>query len=223
MPNNLFLTQVHSIEYFNVITDLLGAHTSGRTDHVTGLQVSLEKPKEDSSIFRALNAVRQKETLLRTYYLRHSFDTFDPMLVNFIIERLGACIAALSTDMSTIPRQQLPDQETLRSTLILCATGLRSQAKSFHVCNLAYLGIQSQMRPRDLQLLLTYVKPPTEAEMPPLDHETVTSWPLPIISMSEDPKKSALSKMVKDYTDLRIRADRDTAHPPSCKLSAICS
>ncbi|KAF3052549.1 hypothetical protein E8E11_004299 [Didymella keratinophila] len=98
-------------------------------------------------------------------------------------------------------------QELLRSTLILCGTGLRTQAKSYHVCNLAYYGLQSQMRPEDVQLLLTYAKPPDKSDMPPLGYEAVTSWPLPIISMSEDPKKAALSKMVKDYEISKARTN----------------
>ena len=145
------------------------------------------------------------------------------MLVNFIIERLGASISELRADTSTALSQRLPDQEILRSTLILCATGLRSQAKSYHVCNLAYFGLQSQMRPEDLQLLLTYVKPPAETNMPPLDHEAVTSWPLPIISMSDDPKKSALNKMVKDYENLRAETNSGMTRSQACPLSVICN
>lgn len=101
------------------------------------------------------------------------------MLVNFIIERLGASMSDLHADTSTALSQQLPAQEILRSTLILCATGLRTQSKNYHVCTLAYYGLQSQMRPADLQLLLTYVKPPGETDMLPLGYDAVTSWPLP--------------------------------------------
>lgn len=145
------------------------------------------------------------------------------MLVNFVIERLGACISALRADPSTALDQHLPSAEILRSTLILCAMGLRSQAKSYHVCTLAYLGLQSQMQPGDLQLLLTYVKPPVEEDMPPLDHEAVTSWPLPIISMSEDPEKAALSKMVKEYADLRAQSKQKTPPSHAHTLGAICN
>lgn len=191
------------MEYLTVITDLLGPNLSGNMDPVAGLQTSPEKSAKYSPASRVLSADRHKETLLRTYYLRHNFETFDPMLVNFIIERLGACMAALNTNDTVTLRRHLPDQETLRSTLILCVTGLRSQAKNYHVCNLAYLGIQSQMRPEDLQLLLTYIKPPSAEDMPPLDPDSVTNWPLPIISMNENPSKAALNNMVKGYEDLR--------------------
>ncbi|KAF3003580.1 hypothetical protein E8E13_006619 [Curvularia kusanoi] len=189
------------MEYLNVITDLLRPNLSGHMDLVAGLENSPEESAKHSPVSRLLSADRHKETLLRTYYLRHNFETFDPMLVNFIIERLGACMAALNTDDTSTLRRHLPDQGTLRSTLVLCVTGLRSQAKNYHVCNLAYLGIQSQMRPEDLQLLLTYVKPPSAQDMPPLDPDSVTNWPLPIISMNEDVSKAALNNMVKGYED----------------------
>lgn len=182
----------------------------------------LAKSRRQSPALTVLNADRQKETLLRAYYLRHSFEHFDPMLVNFIVERLGASISGLHTAASTTPSTQTLDEDILRSTLILCATGLRSQAKSYHVCTLAFLGLQSQMRPADRQLLLTYVKPPAEMDMPPLDLDAVTSWPLPIIGMSDDPKKSALNKMVKDYKKLEAETGEET-RTQACPLSVICN
>jgi hypothetical protein len=145
------------------------------------------------------------------------------MLVNFIIERLGASMAELGAAGSAVHGQRAPTQEILRSTLILCGTGLRTQSRSYHVCNLAYYGLQSQMRPEDLQLLLTYAKPPDKSDMPPLGYEAVTSWPLPIISMSEDPKKAALNKMVRDYETSKARTDSGTTRSQACPLSMICN
>lgn len=209
---------VHSIEYLNVITDLLVPHVSRNVGFGIGHGSSRKSPAVS-----VLDADRQKETLLRTYYLRHSFDNFDPMLVNFIIERLGASIASLRATTPDTSGKQLPDEEALRSTLILCATGLVSQAKNYHVCNLAFFGLQSQMRPGDIQLLLTYVKPPGAIDVPSMDHDAVTSWPLPIISMNEDPQKSALNKMVKDYDKLRAETDTGNTHKRACPLSVICN
>lgn len=79
------------------------------------------------------------------------------------------------------------------------------------------------MRPEDLQLLLTYAKPPDASDMPPLGYEAVTSWPLPIISMSEDPKKSALSKMVKDYESSKAEPEIGATRTQACPLSVICN
>ncbi|KAJ4990508.1 C6 transcription factor [Stagonosporopsis vannaccii] len=206
------------IEYLSVITDLLSPHASRKVGSSPNFGAATIRSSKEPPAVTVLNADRQKETLLRAYYLRHSFDNFDPMLVNFIIERLGASISGLR---STSFVSQFPDQEILRSTLILCATGLRSQAKSYHVCTLAYFGLQSQMRPADIQLLLTYTKPPADVDMPPSDHDAVTSWPLPIISMSEDPKKSALNKMVKDYEKQKSETDSETTRTQACPLSTL--
>jgi len=197
----------------------MGPHVSRNTGFGPDYGPISRKSSKDTPARAVLNADRRKETLLRAYYLRHSFDNFDPMLVNFIIERLGASISGLR---STPPGSQLPDEDTLRSTLILCATGLRSQAKSYHVCNLAYFGLQSQMRPADIQLLLTYTKPPVDVDMPPLAHEAVTSWPLPIIGMSDDPKKSALNKMFKDYEKQKAGTGSGKTRVQACPLSVIC-
>ncbi len=206
-----------------MVTDLLGPHVAENVGHGGQHGASLIEPAIPPPALRLLNANKRKETLLRTYYLRHSFDNFDPMLVNFIIERLGASISGLRSNTSLSSSNRVSCQEILRSTLILCATGLRSQAKSYHVCTLAYLSLQSQMRSEDIQLLLTYVKPPTAVDMPPLDHDAVTSWPLPIISISEDPKKSALNKMFKDYKDLKAGAEGEKPRSQACPLDVICN
>ncbi|KAF1923885.1 uncharacterized protein M421DRAFT_404860 [Didymella exigua CBS 183.55] len=210
------------LEYLSVITDLLLPGVSEDMEYNALTRESPTGASIESPAMKVLNANRSKETLLRSYFLRHSFDNFDPMLVNFIIERLGASIADLGADHPAALHQRLPVKEILRSTLILCATGLRAQARNYCVCNLAYYGLQSQMRPEDLQLLLTYAKPPEETDMPPSDHDAVTSWPLPIIRMSEDPKKSALSKMVKDYHASKGGTDSRSTFPQACPLSAIC-
>lgn len=211
------------MEYLTVITDLLSPHVSKQVGFDALSRASSSGTSIESPALKVLNANRSKETLLRSYYLRHSFDSFDPMLVNFIIERLGASMAALGAAGSTTVGQRSPMQEILRSTLILCGMGLRTQAKSYHVCNLAYYGIQSQMRPEDLQLLLTYAKPPDKSDMPSLGYEAVTSWPLPIISMSEDPQKSALSKMVKDYESSKAGIESGATRLQACPLSVICN
>lgn len=132
------------------------------------------------------------------------------MLVNFIIERLGASISNLSADLQTAISQRLPHQAITRSTLILCGIGLRAQAKNYHVCNLAYCALQNNMRPEDLQLLLTYITPPTEPDMPPFTQQAVTSWPLPTIKMNEDPEKSALSTLVGEYLKKTIGTRSET-------------
>lgn len=58
--------------------------------------------------------------------------------------------------------------------------------------------------------------------MPPLGHEAVTSWPLPIIGMSEDPKKSALNNMVRDYEKQKAGKGSGQVRVQACPLSEIC-
>ncbi len=136
---------------------------------------------------------RQREFLLRLYYIHHSFDSFDPLMVKFIITQLCASMAELRSGLSS------DSQPILQSTFLLCGTALRTQAKFLHLCTLAYCAIQSDMRAEDLQLLLTHVTLPTDLDMPPYANTAITSWPLPIIKINENPKKSALNILFKQY------------------------
>ncbi|KAH7111328.1 hypothetical protein B0J11DRAFT_543564 [Dendryphion nanum] len=146
------------------------------------------------------------ETLSRLYYLRHSFDRLDVFFVNSSIRQLSASILNLNPDEQTNTRQRLPAQEVLRSTFILCASGLCSQAKNHHICTLVYYGLQNIMRPEDVQLLLKYTMPPTEVDMPSLTQDAILSWPLPIIKINESPEWSALNRMVREYEKMQLGA-----------------
>ncbi|KAH7130570.1 hypothetical protein B0J11DRAFT_523464 [Dendryphion nanum] len=193
------------LEYLSIIVDLFVPHISSVSVPMTNID-----PRPDESPADIVyNANKQKETLVRLYYLRHSFDSFDPMIVNFFIEQISAAIVGLNADAQATSNQRLPAPDVLRSTLILSAIGLRAQAKSYHVSTLAFLALQTNMLPTDLQLLLTYITPPTEADMPPV-LSAITSWPLPIIQMNEDPNKSALNNMVKEYERTKFGANVDT-------------
>jgi hypothetical protein len=153
------------------------------------------------------------ETLTRLYYIRHSFEAFDSFLITSIVRRLSETITHLNASTQTAHRLRLPSEDTLRSSLVLYASGLRAQAKNIHLCTLVYFGLQSLIRPADLQFLQRFINPPTDAEMPPKMPLAITSWPLPICRMNEDPKKAALNRMVRTYErmtrDPRLRVLRE--------------
>jgi hypothetical protein len=153
------------------------------------------------------------ETLTRLYYLRHGFDALDLLLITLIVRRLNASITYLSASPAIARRLRLPSEETLRSSLVLYASGLRAQAKNINLCTLIYIGLESLMRPEDLQFLSTFITPPTDDELPLKSSPVITSLPLPICRIDEDPRRVALNKLVSDYErrtrDLGLRTVND--------------
>lgn len=92
------------------------------------------------------------ETVVRIYYLRHSFEFYDPW-VAFALTILGntaiANLAAGADDEQ--------NSESYQSTLILSAQGLETESAYYHLSTLLAVQLQSAMKPHDLQLVRTYV------------------------------------------------------------------
>ncbi|KAF6824617.1 C6 transcription factor [Colletotrichum musicola] len=108
------------------------------------------------------------ETLLRLYYLRHSFDIADSWLMYFLIY-LGnkACdqvkqsaLAAAETSSSSSPEtngeQDVTAFNASRSTLVLCAKGLHDVGRSIHIAAIVGRALRGRMRQADVDLLSTH-------------------------------------------------------------------
>ena len=68
------------------------------------------------------------ETLVRIYYLRHSFESYDPALSQF----LSLLAFSVLEDVPHIERNSR-EYEVMRSTLVLCAKGLWDQGRCSYV------------------------------------------------------------------------------------------
>jgi hypothetical protein len=60
------------------------------------------------------------ETLVRLYFLRHSFDTCDVSLCNFLMYVANIAVEALNNARTEVG-SHTADADIFRSTLILCA------------------------------------------------------------------------------------------------------
>ncbi|KAI0180537.1 hypothetical protein GGR52DRAFT_531750 [Hypoxylon sp. FL1284] len=108
------------------------------------------------------------ETLLRLYYLRHSFECYDPLLMHWLVFLGDVVLKKLdnpSGSPTTSSATTTPlDLESLRSTLILCAKGLYDQSRNYHIAFIVYRLLRDRMKANDLDLLRTHILPtPTAA------------------------------------------------------------
>ncbi|PVH99462.1 hypothetical protein DM02DRAFT_643005 [Periconia macrospinosa] len=143
------------------------------------------------------------ETVVRLYYLRHSFDFYDPW-VGFALTILGnTAIANLAAEADN--GQHL---DSYRSTLILSTQGLKTQSAYYHLGTLLTIQLQSAMTPEDLQLVRTYV---TAAGVNDHDQRLIaehshSQWPLPIIGGNEDPEQVVLKNLVKAFEEVEVQS-----------------
>lgn len=168
------------------------------------------------------------ETLLRLYYLRHSFESYDPLLMHWlmflgdvVLQRLDHHTSHSSSGNSpTIPL----DLESLRSTLILCAKGLWDQGRNYHIAVLVYRLLRDRMKASDLDILRTHIlSSPSSSSSPttgdagggvtaadsdddaPLMMQYVQAqWLAPIESASADPQRRTLDYLLREYEKLSI-------------------
>ncbi|KAI8966706.1 hypothetical protein F5Y11DRAFT_307617 [Daldinia sp. FL1419] len=174
------------------------------------------------------------ETLLRLYYLRHSFESYDPLLMHWLmflgdttlqkIDKSGIAlppaIAALSPPVNV---------ESLRSTLILCAKGLYDQGHNYHIAVLVYRLLRDRMKANDLDLMRTHIfspQGPGDEEMPLMMQYIQAQWVAPVVTRdaeSANPSKNTLDYLLREYEKLSLDRNvedlSDTSDPAERRSS----
>ena len=139
------------------------------------------------------------ETVLRLYYLRHSFDIFDAMMIHFLTI-LGHLTLENVRSFMDVDDNADETLEGLRSTLVLCAHGLHQQGLNFILANLAYRMFRERIKSYDQALLKVYNLLSATAADEPLPPDSIQAlWPMPIINYNEDPRKSSMETLIKEY------------------------
>ncbi|PVI08060.1 hypothetical protein DM02DRAFT_608166 [Periconia macrospinosa] len=150
------------------------------------------------------NANLMLETVMRLYYMRHSFQLYDPW-ITFALTIVGNnAIENLASHSGNNSRSR----DGYLSTLILSAQGLLNQGSNYHLATLVAVQLQSAMQPSDLQLVQTYV---TAAGVDKSDQRLMVQhshshWVIPLIGISDDPKKYTLKELVKAFEDADLQA-----------------
>lgn len=102
------------------------------------------QPRPDAVVYEAN---RYFATLFRLYYIRHGHENMD---IHIIISLIFAGIRCLD---GIGQQTQESDMESLRSTLVLCATGLYNQGRNNYLAQALYSAFRSRLRPEQARLL----------------------------------------------------------------------
>ncbi|KAM0335092.1 hypothetical protein ACHAQA_000127 [Verticillium albo-atrum] len=141
------------------------------------------------------------DVLVRLYYLRHGFESWNDSLATWILYLAQLCVRDLAR-----AEDPLADEATV-STLLLCAKGLQDQGRSLYVSRVFFHIVRNEVPPQVKELLDRHV---TEIER---DHSKTgtganhlrASWPVRTISISEEPdrllEKLSLEDRKTEYAD----------------------
>ncbi|KAI1102600.1 hypothetical protein F4804DRAFT_334096 [Jackrogersella minutella] len=152
------------------------------------------------------------ETLLRLYYLRHSFESYDPLLMHWLLFLGDSILFKLDSAGSRGGAAVAVNPESLRSTLILCAKGLYDQSRNFHIAVLLYRLLRDRMKSHDLDLLRTTVFASDsgaagEDDQPLMTQYIQAQWLAPIVTTSgdgNDDSKRTLDYLLREYEKLSL-------------------
>lgn len=171
----------------NYQTILINLHEPFRARHVQ------DQPYITGAV--AANATAYLETLVRLYFLRHGFESFDP----FLIHPLN--VLGFSTINKINEEPESPDITANRSTVWLVAKGAYDQGRSHYLGHVTLRFLKNTMRAEEARLLgqMTELEgldeEPPEAQM----YEIQSRWAPSILKVTDDPEAQRLSNLVKAY------------------------
>ena len=151
-------------------------------DHATVMDIT---PKEIVA-----NSTACLETILRLYYLRHGFETYDLILSQILM--LVGChsLHDLSTADPATRKSKL-------STVILCANGFLEQSRSFYLAEVAFYMFRDPMDPSIASVLKDFTEiEEDEARRELMVRHVKSEWPVDIISVAENPEDHRVDNII---------------------------
>ncbi|KAI1084060.1 hypothetical protein F5B20DRAFT_364446 [Whalleya microplaca] len=151
------------------------------------------------------------ETLVRIYYLRHGFELYDAMFLQFL-HMLG--FSALR-DVLLVENSSLA-HEAMRSTLVLCAKGLWDQGRNCYVAEVVFLLFRQSMNLENAGLLHD-ISDLEESEdlLDRMVQEIRSQWPIGMFSSTKETVSLTLNQFIrwwqKCIQDMAVNQDSSAA------------
>lgn len=160
----------------------------------------------------AISAITQLETVIRLYFLRHSFEYYDGFLTlslsslaNIVMERRRN-----SNSNSWEPEAS----EHLKSTLVLCFKGLVEQAQCSYVSAVICKFLYEMQTPEDANLIRSYVDMSILHDRSAFEHNVHSAFPIevgtadePMTATLEDLMARHLPESLTGHEEKRRRKD----------------
>ncbi|KAK3898034.1 nitrogen assimilation transcription factor nirA [Staphylotrichum tortipilum] len=149
MPQHLQLHMEYHLIIINLFDPWISSHQDGSANPTQADTLTAGSPsiRELGTLARA-----RLETLIRLYYLRHSFDATDVMLILFLLMLGSISVRVLdsptvSSTTSDSTSNTSTRQEGDASTFLLCAKGLHDQGRNHYIGALMFETLVGLVRP----------------------------------------------------------------------------
>ncbi|KAI3578916.1 hypothetical protein IWW34DRAFT_805551 [Fusarium oxysporum f. sp. albedinis] len=176
------------MHYYNVIVYLLET-----------LRMTTAPALVDDSVQKALSDAKIKmETLLRLYYLRHGFESYDIFIV-ILLAFIGFMHA------KTLDSSKMVDLESRKSTVVLVVKGLGDQSNNCYLARVVFRLLKGGIGSKNDFLLkeVGIVEEDGEDEKA-MEEQVNSSWPVDLEWIDVDPEKNRLDNMIRKTKELEF-------------------
>lgn len=175
------------MEYHGVMIILSRMHIS---ESATDADAALVETAHEAAAETLPQAVVQFETVIRLYYLRHSFEYYDGYLAHFLSILVDIVMESRVDNTS--------DPEHARSTLVLCLKGLADQGRHVYIAGVIWKLLCDRQTPEHLNILGSYVALDMLDDRSTLGQRVYSAYPL-AMGVTEDLDASRLENLTKGH------------------------
>ncbi|CAO2648428.1 Nn.00g076950.m01.CDS01 [Neocucurbitaria sp. VM-36] len=203
-----FQLKVHA-EYYMTLHSLLHTQAITRPDFLDSNnfyngQSALETQKSAHIRF---------ETLMRLWYLRHSFRSYDAWVTLFLTYLGNLALNSLDVDESTASGPSSSALELRRSTVVLSINGLNSQSHCYYLGALLSRSMIDRLGADDMARLGSHISSSGSQVEGPFDSQACFSlsigmWPLPNVKIVDNPDSASLNNLLKELRDLTMTTQK---------------
>ncbi|KAI9150215.1 Nitrogen assimilation transcription factor nirA [Paramyrothecium foliicola] len=149
------------------------------------------------------------ELLVRLYYLRHGFEQWDSLLVQWLtVQGFNSIKDLYKPDLYRDPGQR----NAVLSTVLLCLKGLREQGLNIYIAEAVFTVMRANMSPADARPLLQIFDSELEEERKALVAGQIrSSWPININSVTDDPEKQRFDRLIEASAELNLQEDSSSS------------
>lgn len=177
-----------SIHYYNLTVYLLET-----------LRMTTAPALVDESVQKVLSDAKIKmETLIRLYYQRHGFESYDIFII-ILLAFMGFMHA------KNLENSEMADLESRRSTVVLVLKGLGDQSINCYVAKVVLRLLKGSIGSENSFLLkeVDTVEEGGEEERA-MDEQVNSSWPIDLEWIDVDPEKNRLDNIIRKTKELEF-------------------
>ena len=135
------------------------------------------------------------ETIIRLYFLRHSFEYYEGHLTGFLTTMCNIAMKSCSAGSENSPEANVGEHR--RSTLILCLKGLADQGKHVHIAAVICRLLLDKQIPEDLDVLRAHIGMDILKDKSMLEQPVYSAYPLDMTTM-DNGDRSRLENLLRE-------------------------